>query len=222
MNVRQKKIKTKKRARTPAAVRATRKVGGNSLAGTDERLMLCKKLAYEMRMDDYPLVEIAETIAKQLNLEKVPSVPTVSEWITTSYNLIVGEVKEMAKQQMMVNAENLKKIIKRYMPMAMGSLHVEREETIDGFTIKVIDEKAFAEQMKAADLVGKTVERLHKLISPEEKVKEPGETGGIRSFQMVVLQELHNHIHYPEKEAKVIEGDFLTLESGNPALDSLK
>ncbi len=202
--------------------RKTHSKTAHALAGSGERIMMCRRLAFEHRMDGLTLRESAMKIADDMNLESIPSEPTVHTWIMSATSNIVGEMTELAKEWLPVLIGRLEKINHRFFRMALGGIHVERQIKQDGMDITIIDEKAFNEQIKAADLIRKNIETASKLLGiGNAKEGSDDLPGGLRGIQMALIQKHETHIHMPGQALPAGEGVILTMESGDPELDKL-
>ncbi len=203
-------------------LRKSHKKGAHPLKGSGERILLCRKLAYELRMDGHTFAEAGEIIAKRLNLTVVPDASNVHRWMLEATGHIIGEMTALAKEWLPVLIGRQEQMVRRYLPMAMGKLHIARTIMQDGEQIEVIDEQAFTEQLKAADFIRKTIETTAKLLGIGMHKETSDELpGGLRGIQIALIHRYETHIHPDGKALPEGDGPILTMESGDTILDGL-
>lgn len=212
--LKKKQLRKRARARNASAVTKNHPPENRALVGSEERLLQKQLLAWRLRCDGFTLAQIAERIQAEMQLEIRPDKSVVCKWIKFGYEEALGEMTEMASHELMSAVAKLKKINDRFLPMAMGELYIQSFEEVNGVAVEVIDKKAYAEQIKAADLIGKNLERIHKLLAPrEEKNPEEIGAGGLRQFQVVLIKNYHAAVLMPGNEPKPLNGRVLSLKS---------
>lgn len=188
-----------------------------------ERLDLIEE-ATELRSLGYTYETIAKKVAEKFSLVPVPSTVSAYNWVKRGFAFRAMTLAERQEDVIKDGLANLDKQLERWSPTAAGKkLCILRKKIVDGVEIDVLDEDAYDEQIKAANLVAKLIALKGTLVGAGKVAKEESETLDASKMLNLVMN-VNQYIHIkgaPEPKTIEIEGERLELESGLEHLDKL-
>lgn len=226
-------MKAKKQKRRPQAgeviKRKTHKPDAEHRMGAEERMLALQEYAWEKRIDGYSLRDIANSIARDMNLESVPSPAAVRNWILDAKKIRQEKTAEMQESYTMVGLERYERILRVYLPIATGDANfkIRRRQKVGDEIEIIIDEEAFKERAEAAKIVMKSIDGSRRLLGiGASNSNETDQAGaGTTNICAVIVQAfrdqgLVDHVQVAKESGKPVIGR-LTLSSGDKDIDEL-
>jgi hypothetical protein len=218
--------KQKKTRVSTHAIRATVKSihhrpGLHALNGSQERLEIFRGRALHLKMYGHSFRQIGEMIAKEYELESVPPVATVFEWIEAEIKRCRKGKEAEADAYVALVHERTEAIIRNLIPLALDPFAVSRKKVIKGEEIEIIDEDMLKERIAAVAEIRKNHELMLRALGVYKAPAEVmgGTTEGTKTFIMNFVTQ-----HIAGKGEKVI-GDraatVLELIAGDDKIDSM-
>jgi len=134
--------------------------GKHPLAGSEERGIVFRHRALQLKMQGLSSREIGLHIQREYELVKTPPVGTVYDWIQAALREGMRGNEENTMQHLAIVIARSEAIIRVLMPFALDEFAVERKRVINGKAVRVVDEDAFKEMIKAAQEIRKQGESV--------------------------------------------------------------
>lgn len=175
--------------------------------------------ATHLRAIGWMYQEIPDQLVKEFNIQR-PSPGTVCDWVTELDWAASADFAQLQERMRLDAFWQIEKIKSRWIPIALGNVAIKRTEfDAESSTWKeTIDEKAYAEQVKAADVVFKAIDRQAKLLKLNlaDEIKQNDQVS-IHDLQLWIIDRA-NGIERPIMGKTIDVAPSLKLESG---LDNL-
>lgn len=191
--------------------------------GHAERLDMYIKRSLELKRLGYLHHEVAEKLTQEFNLERTPSITSISVWINTGRAAFSEDIQRLQEDMRIEQFTDLEKMKRKFLALANAEyLEITRWVMEEGSLQPKLDENAVKEQIDAGNLVIKIMTRQSKLLGLdlEKSVAKKGE--GPSTLQELQLW-LIGQLSAPEgsqgqEQPKVIDVDsqILTLATGLP------
>lgn len=188
--------------------------------GHEERLAQYGARAVVLKGKGYYLFEIANTLAEEFNMERVPAISTVSEWLSYGNEQLHEQVEKMKWQLRFDQWNELDALKMKWMTIATAeALEVRRWKMIEGSLQPELDENAIKEQIDATNAVVKIMARQAKLFGLDLQENEMNKKEGpkdIASLQLWINAQIVKKHGGPAGAPIEMMGTNLTLSSGIP------
>lgn len=171
--IKPKKGRGRKKAKKP--VMKSKDSLGSPCTGHVERLHAFQKRAFDLKVLDMAHWEIAEKIAEEFNLERVPSVVTIANWLDKANFAFELDIAKLAAQMRIEQFNELERLKQKWMPLACAQeLAIKRWIRVEGTLQPDLDENAVAEQIDATKAVVAIMARQAKLLGLDMDKKIEG------------------------------------------------
>lgn len=174
-----KKPKPRKANRLPkkgtAAIQLKEHAGNPATTGHDARLLMYKKRAIELRALDHTLLEIAQMIYVEFQMERPPSLSTVHNWLESIYQDTKDDLLAIHWTLRFEQFKQLEKMKLKWLAVANADeLAIRRWVRTKEGEQPTLDENAVAEQLKATEAAVKIMARQARLfgLDLEQAIKD--------------------------------------------------
>ncbi len=139
---------------------------GDRQDGHTDRLNAYTKRALELSRTGHIYADIAKAIAQEFQLERVPCVATIHNWLTKGDLAYERDIAALRYELRMMQFNRLEKLlVYKWLPIAMAhSLEITRWKMVAGALQPELDARSLAEQLRATDQVVKIMGRQAKLL----------------------------------------------------------
>lgn len=194
--------------------------------GHEERLACFIKRTMQLKRDGWRLYEIADAIAIEYGLEKVPHISTVANWRKQGMDAITEDIQNLQQTILEDKFNELEQLLGKWFPIATAdSLQIKRWVRIQGELQPEMDENATDEQLKAAKICADIVALQCKIMGAtlERKDDDKKQMLDKDSIHLWIIGEVNKGIAAPgiidvTAEARPI----LELKSGSEEIDELE
>ncbi len=177
------KLRTKVAAHTDQAPPGTKQQIGN-----EERLLLIARRAVQLHgFEGKPYREIARQIQEEFKLTNLPSIPTLCRWMKLGMAEFLEDIIDLQKQLRIDQFNALEDLKRRWRKAALRELNVRRFTKVNGEVIEEVDENAYKEHYRAADIFIKACARQAKLLGLDVTGNEDKADGKHHSPEEIYL-----------------------------------
>lgn len=216
-----------KKKKSPLASRRRQVIAKTKLAPSEvqqqitneERMALVGQAAIRKHaLEGKPYRVIAEELWQEFKLEVCPSLTAVCRWIASAKEVLLHEISDLQIQLRMEQLNELEELKRPWWEAATRNLLVRRTVMRDGRAIEEVDEDAFKEHEKAANVVIKLMERQARLLGLDLAGSDDnkGKATNIQEIYMFISQQLNSApIKLADgREVETFGGLELSLDSG--------
>lgn len=220
-------INEKKKNKHRRSVRSKHAKKGAPLSvGHEDRLQSYTKRTLQLSRLGYYHHEIASTIALEYELESVPAITTIADWLKRGREAVAQDIKELQElqwQMRIAQFTELEKLKAKWIPLAMAeNLEITRWVRIEGELQPSLDEDAVKEQIEATKQVVSIMQRQARLLGLdiEKSITEAGEgPASLQELQIWLIGQVNLSTGAPNGQAIDIQSERLELRSGIKELD---
>lgn len=193
-------------------------VGRSARVGHEHRLDAFQQRALQLNREGLNYWEIGERIADEFDLVSIPSTPTICVWINKRAEVVKADIGDLQWNLRVRQSDDLDKLKAKWMPLAIAQhLEITRWVRVEGAKMPELDENAIAEQLEAAKIVVKCMERQSKLLGLDVEKAPPTSGEGPSSHQDLMLWIISQSSTQSAPGAVVeIKSEILELRSGIP------
>jgi len=190
------------------------------MRGTVE--LLHEKVRYALHLSacHYTHEEIAEQVGKRFECDP-PARNTVTEWLAKYHEAADEDCVAYRNQKRQKQGWIIERLLKRWLPVALAeNFALNRWRVVNGESVQVLDENAYDEQIKAAAIVIKLLEREAKLWGLElTKINEQASNSvTTETINYYISQQVA--LHTAEKEGGEPFKERLELHAGENDIDT--
>lgn len=187
--------------------------------GSEERRMVLKWRAMELKVQGYSLRDIAKKLEEEFELEKPVSYRTVDDWLDEAFAETVTAKQLDADRHLSVLMARTEGIIRRLLPVATGRFIVRRTRIRDGEEIEILDENVLSEMVAAAGEARQQMGLQAKLLKIGRAGEDEAKTGALSGHGLTLLVEqvVTQNIVFPGQPHK--GHGALVLSSGDADVD---
>ena len=188
--------RVRKFQREPAARTESMTPNDHAQAANEERMaVIAKRAVYLHGFEGKPYRVIAQQLKEEYSLAFVPSMPTMCRWMNLGKAELLDDIKELRSQLTIQQFNECEDLKATWFEAANRNLEVKRLRMCNGEQVEEVDEDAFAEQAKAAEVYIKLMDRQAKLLGLD--LARPNDTGrdGKVDLQEIYLY-VSKHITY--------------------------
>lgn len=219
------KSRPRKAKKSPRATVVTleHKEGAHPLEGSEERRLMLKRRAFQLKMQAWPISEIAPKLAEEFRLASAPPHKTIYGWIKESYEEGWDEARDESRNHSRLIIDRVELLIRPLLPLALGEVAIQREKMVDGVSVKYLDEKPVKEMIMASEQIRKHLETQGRTLGIGKlgvETKGGGELGEKETLHSFISKTVNNFISVgpiPDSlKAKTLE-----LVAGDIEIDAL-
>lgn len=198
--------------------------GRKPKVGHEERLAAYQKRALFLKRLGHYHHEIADIIAAEFELESIPAITTVADWLKAGSTAVSKDIQELQWQMRLQQFTELEKLKSKWMPLATaGNLEITRWRMEEGELQPQLDENAIDEQIRATREVVNIMARQAKLLGLdiEKSIADNGEgPGTLQELQIWLINQVSISVGAPNGQAIDIQTEKLELGTGLPEIDN--
>lgn len=203
-------------------VKPDHKAGVPAKTGEELRRIEYAEFCFDLATKGWSQREIAVSLAENYMLPTVPTHVYIGTLIREAVKYRSERVEEMRENYLAVAIPRLEQIVRQFLPIAAGTgpRYVLRRKVYKDEVVEVIDEEAFEESRKAAEVVLKVTEQARKLLGIG-LVEEGGDGQPLSGQQMnTLIINTVNQTYVGNGAQKTIGA--LMIGSGDDAIDALE
>lgn len=199
------------------------------MTGTDERSDAYTLRALELKQTGHTLAEIADKVAQEFNLVRVPSLTAVVKWINRKSDEVgrgIEELQELRWHERIEQYKMLEAMKRKWFIIATASeMEIQRWKFEEGSLQPFMDENATKEQIEATKAVVAIMKRQASLLGLDiekeiaKKATEGEGPGTVQDLQVWLINQINlNGAHGAPID---IQTQKLELKAGVPELAAL-
>lgn len=190
----------------------------------EERLsLIVRRAVYLHGIECQPYRVIAQQLRDEFNLAFTPAISTICNWMAKGNAEFYDDIKELQKQIRLQQFEECEELKGKWFDAAHRKIEVTRTRIQDGSPVEIVDENAFAEQARAAEIYLKLLARQAKLLGLDMETSTEGKNDKIDIQQIYLsISRLITYGPRPEKQedGKVVALPILRFGELEMCLDS--
>lgn len=195
----------------------------HALAGSVERREALCWAALQLRIDGWDMTAIGVELARVYKLVDVPSRQAVDKWVSDALVMHSASTKDEAREYIAISMERTEKLMRRFLPIALGQVQIARTVIIDGQAVEVIDEETTSDMARAAKVVHNNMQVMFRALGigkPTEE-EEKGKNLSEKHITALVYQVTQNVVINGDKMPDLQREKVLELRSGSDVVDAL-